>query len=173
MHTTDIVILNKFFWNYFLKCSFIYPFKVFDLVNNENVEETNKLIEAYKKDNNEEIKRNRIKKTQEMEYLEALIREEKSLHARVKKEEDEEKEMLRSQKKDKERLIDELTSSEGGASAIVQQHMANTVTSLQARELGDGMQVRKTFGAIVSKWKFIERNEIFRIQGVVGYTKFL
>lgn len=123
------------------KFSDIFSFQVFDLVNNENVEETKRLIETYKKDNNEDIKRNRIKKSQEMEYLDELIREEQSLHDRVRKEEDEEKELLRSQKQDKERMIDELMISEGSASAIVKQHVANTVTSLQARELGDTVQV--------------------------------
>ncbi|ODM98996.1 CDK-activating kinase assembly factor MAT1 [Orchesella cincta] len=98
---------------------------IFNLANNIDIIETNKLIEQYKKENKEQITKSRTRKPTQILLLEAIIEEEnrrselrhmESLHSAKE-------EKIRKQK-NHEALIDDLMFLESDAKAIVESHKA-------------------------------------------------
>ena len=96
---------------------------IYNLANNINIIETIKTIQTYKDANKEQILKNRIKPTKESLELEDLLLEERSLRAKVSKEqqilEDAEK---AARIRNKEKLIDDLMFGDEDAEKILEQH---------------------------------------------------
>ena len=96
---------------------------IYNLANNIDIIETNKTIQTYKDANKEQILKNRIKPTKESLELEDLLLEERSLRAKVSKEqqilEDAEK---AARIRNKEKLIDDLMFGDEDAEKILEQH---------------------------------------------------
>lgn len=94
---------------------------IYNLVHNQDIIETNKKIEQYKKENKDYIMRNKVKIGREEYELEEMLEEEKMMEDARKKallveEREEKKKKIRA----KEALIDELMFSTGDASKIVE-----------------------------------------------------
>ncbi|KAH3853824.1 CDK-activating kinase assembly factor MAT1-like [Dreissena polymorpha] len=102
---------------------------VYNLTNNQDVENTKRLIEQYKRENKETFQKNRSKLSKDEEYLAMLIEEEER-EAQLRREQDRVRDMneKNSRKKHKEELIDELMFSERPASAILALHNAANTT---------------------------------------------
>lgn len=100
---------------------------IFNLCNNIEILETNKKIEAYKKENRDVILKNKQRLGKEELELEIMLEQEKEL-AEMRKKEIENLEELSKKKKtiEKEKLIDELMFSSENAQAILQTY-ANKV----------------------------------------------
>lgn len=93
---------------------------VFNLSNNIEIIETNKKIEQYKKDNKEQIMKNKTKLGRnENELLELMEYEKQQIEERKLELIREEMELKKKKLRDKEALIDELMFSEGNAKNIV------------------------------------------------------
>ncbi|XP_069116825.1 CDK-activating kinase assembly factor MAT1-like [Argopecten irradians] len=99
---------------------------VFNLSNNEDVESTKKMIEQYRRDNKEQILKNKTKLGRDEEYLEMLIEQEKQSEEVRKHLYEEEAKMDKKnlKRKNKEALIDELEFSDLPASSIIATHKA-------------------------------------------------
>ncbi|KAK3773599.1 hypothetical protein RRG08_022308 [Elysia crispata] len=93
---------------------------VYNLSNHINIDETKRMIEQYKKDNREQIKKNQSKLSKDEEMLESLIEQEQQetlmRKAMIKQDEQREKAAKRKHKDD---LIDDLMFSELSAQAII------------------------------------------------------
>lgn len=98
---------------------------IFNLANNVDVKETKEMIERYKRDNKESIKRNKFKKSKDEEIIDALISEEvdrnKKMTEASNAERLAEKRRLQS---DHEALIEELINSNATADEIIESHLA-------------------------------------------------
>lgn len=98
---------------------------IYNLVNNIDVVETNKKIEQYKKDNKEQITKNKSKLSRSEYELEEMIELEKQKEEERRLEiAKEEMEAKKKKVREKEALIDELTFSEGDAKNIVETHVS-------------------------------------------------
>ncbi|XP_046568322.1 CDK-activating kinase assembly factor MAT1-like isoform X1 [Haliotis rubra] len=96
---------------------------VFNLTNGIDVESTRKMIEQYRKDNKDQIKKNLSKMSKDQEYLDQLIEQEK--HDTAVRKQMIEEEAARDKafkKKNKAALIDELMFSDLSATDIVATH---------------------------------------------------
>ncbi|XP_067681937.1 CDK-activating kinase assembly factor MAT1-like [Haliotis asinina] len=96
---------------------------VFNLTNGIDVESTRKMIEQYRKDNKDQIKKNLSKMSKDQEYLDQLIEQEK--HDTAVRKQMMEEEAARDKafkKKNKAALIDELMFSDMSATDIVATH---------------------------------------------------
>lgn len=109
---------------------------IYNLVHNQDIIETNKKIEQFKKDNKDFIMKNKVKISREEFELEEMLEEEKIMEeARKRALIEEEREQKKKKIKAKEALIDELMFSTGDASKIVEtfaetQNIAKTVTKV-------------------------------------------
>ncbi|XP_033736256.1 CDK-activating kinase assembly factor MAT1-like [Pecten maximus] len=99
---------------------------VFNLSNNEEVENTKKMIEQYRRENKDQILKNKTKLGRDEEYLEMLIEQEKQSEEVRKHLFEEEAKMDKKilKKKNKEALLDELEFSDLPASRIMATHKA-------------------------------------------------
>ncbi|XP_054278148.1 CDK-activating kinase assembly factor MAT1-like isoform X2 [Macrosteles quadrilineatus] len=105
---------------------------IYNLVNNQNVQEMNRKIDQYKKDNRDIILKNKIKIGKEELELEELLEEEKHVDELRKRELIKEEQELKKKKiKEKEALIDELMFSNADAKHILSTFAQN---SLAAKE---------------------------------------
>nr|CAG4645754.1 EOG090X0BPM [Lynceus sp. MCZ IZ 141354] len=96
---------------------------IFNLVNNLDVVNTNKKIEAYKRDNKDVIQRNRNKQSQDEIELENILEmEEMEKQEKSKQHISEEQEERKKKLKAKEALIDELMFSDVDAKSILASH---------------------------------------------------
>ena len=96
---------------------------IFNLANGIDVLATNKLIEAYKRDNRESIVRNRARGRTEEDELDEILQLESELHEeRTRDEQLRLQAEKRHKAQQKEALIDELMTSYGDAKKIVAQH---------------------------------------------------
>lgn len=96
---------------------------VYNLSNDIDVEATKKKIENYRKDNKDQIIKNRSKVSQDEEYLTRLL-EEETLNAEQRLQEtlEEERKEKNLKKKNKELLLDELMCSDLPAHIILASH---------------------------------------------------
>lgn len=93
---------------------------IFNLANDIDVISTNKRIEQYKKDNREQIMKNKSKVGREEYELEEMLELEKQQEEERKQQlEQIDKENKKKKLREKEALIDELMVSHGDASSIV------------------------------------------------------
>ncbi|XP_021378012.1 CDK-activating kinase assembly factor MAT1-like [Mizuhopecten yessoensis] len=100
---------------------------VFNLTNNDDVENTKKMIDEYRRDNKDQIMKNKSKLGREEEYLELLIEQEKQT-SEVRKhlyEEEAKMDKKNLKKKNTEALLDELEFSDLPASHIMATHKAD------------------------------------------------
>ena len=96
---------------------------IYNLSNNIDIIETNKTIQTYKEVNKEQILKNRIKPTKESLELEDMLLEERSLRAKVSKEQQILEEAEKAAKiRNKEKLIDDLMFGDEDAEKILEQH---------------------------------------------------
>ena len=96
---------------------------IYNLSNNIDIIETNKTIQTYKEANKEQILKNRIKPTKESLELEDMLLEERSLRAKVSKEQQILEEAEKAAKiRNKEKLIDDLMFGDEDAEKILEQH---------------------------------------------------
>jgi len=97
---------------------------IFNLTNGVNTESTKRQIDDYRKKFKDQIAKNKLSKGKNEQYLDEIIQQEKAtstwLHNQAKQEAEDKK---KSERVEKEKLIEELTwSAEGEAEAIVQMH---------------------------------------------------
>lgn len=114
---------------------------IFNLTNGIDVENTKKLVEQNKKDNQELIKKNRMKLSHDEELIESLIEEEKQnqSHYRLRAQQEEDWER-RQKRKQKEALIDDLMFLDMPADRIVQSHRQEVTSMVDGRKChSDGM----------------------------------
>lgn len=109
---------------------------IFNLCNNIDILETNKRIEQYKKDNRDQIIKNRQKISKEEWEIEVLLEQEKETTETRKKE----IEVLEVQAKkkrtlEKEKLIDELMFSSENAQSILQHYAEKIEEDKKEQEL--------------------------------------
>ncbi|BFZ07841.1 hypothetical protein BsWGS_10880 [Bradybaena similaris] len=96
---------------------------VFNLCNNLDVDNTKKMIEQYKKENKDQIRKNLSKLSKEEEYLDSLIEQEQyEASMRKKMITEDEKREREAKKKHKQALIDDLMFSDKSANEIVNSH---------------------------------------------------
>jgi len=96
---------------------------VFNIANNIDEEGTKKMIDQYKKDNKEVIRKNHTKKSKDDTLLESLIEEEQhqtSLRRMMHQEEEKREKM--NKKKNQQALIDDLMFSDRAAKDIISSH---------------------------------------------------
>ncbi|PVD26658.1 hypothetical protein C0Q70_14336 [Pomacea canaliculata] len=106
---------------------------VFNLTNGVDVESTRKLIEQYKKENKDYIKKNQSKLSRDEEYLEQLIEQEKHETAiRRQLAAEEEQGEKNTKRRNKDALIDDLMFSDLTAQAILDRH--KKVSSVKEEE---------------------------------------
>ncbi|KAL8617325.1 hypothetical protein ACOMHN_065570 [Nucella lapillus] len=105
---------------------------VFNLASGVDVESTRKMIDQYRKENKETIKKNQSKLSRDDEYLMQMIDQQKmmadSRRQQVTEDENREKALKR---KHKEALIDDLMFSDKAAMDIVATHKQTTVTPVE------------------------------------------
>lgn len=108
---------------------------IYNLVHNQDIVETNKKIDQYKKENKEIIMKNKVKIGRDEFELEELIEEEKVMQeARKRAFVEEEREEKQKRIRAKEALIDELMFSTGDASKIVESFAeSNQVAKTEAK----------------------------------------
>ncbi|KAB5582196.1 hypothetical protein PHYPO_G00184370 [Pangasianodon hypophthalmus] len=95
---------------------------VFNLTNNVDVENTRQMMEQYQRDNKDVIQRNKAKLTREQEELEELLlMEQQDLELKRLENLQEEQRHLHTKRKNKQALLDEL-SSHLPASLLLAQH---------------------------------------------------
>ena len=113
---------------------------IFNLANSIDVDETKRRIEQYKRDNKDQITRNRVRPSQEDLELEEILIHEKELHELRNQEsiKEEKKEKLRKMR-EKEALIDDLMFSEGDAKQILAMHSIKPA----AKEVQQRTETRK------------------------------
>ncbi|KAK2192434.1 hypothetical protein NP493_31g02026 [Ridgeia piscesae] len=113
---------------------------IFNLTNGIDVEHTKKLVEQNKKDNQELIKKNRMKLSHDEELIEALLEEEKQNQSQNRLQAQREEEWERRQKrKQKEALIDDLMFLDMPADRIVQSHRQEVTSMGGRKDHPDGM----------------------------------
>ncbi|XP_014776810.1 CDK-activating kinase assembly factor MAT1 isoform X1 [Octopus bimaculoides] len=96
---------------------------IYNLSNNIDVESTKRRIENYRKDNKEQIMKNRSKVSQDEEYLDMLLDEEiQNTEKRLKETFENEQKEKQLKRKNKELLLDELMSSDLPAQYIMASH---------------------------------------------------
>ena len=102
---------------------------IFNLVNNIEVEQTKRKIQAYKEANKEFISQNRNKASTEILELEDILAEEKRQDAKRKQEDALfEAETKSAKVRDKEKLIDDLMFSDKDSKDIIEEHNKNAAT---------------------------------------------
>lgn len=100
---------------------------IFNLANGVETESTRKMIEQYKKENKDLIKKNQSKMTRDEEYLEHLIEQEQheaAMRRQLVTEEEQREKTLKRRNKDA--LIDELMFSDMPAHKILATHKQTT-----------------------------------------------
>ncbi|KAI0233800.1 CDK-activating kinase assembly factor MAT1 [Lamellibrachia satsuma] len=114
---------------------------IFNLTNGTDVEKTKKLVEQNKRENQELIKKNRMKLSHDEELIEALIEQERQSQSQHRLQAQQEEEWERKQKrKQKEALIDDLMFLDMPANRIVQTHRQEAISLAGSRkDLPDGM----------------------------------
>ncbi|KAH9524439.1 CDK-activating kinase assembly factor MAT1 [Bulinus truncatus] len=127
---------------------------VFNLTNHQDVEATKKMIDQYKKENKEQIRKNLSKQSKDDEYLEALIEQEQH-EATIRKMilVEEEKKEKAAKRKSKEALIDALMYQDRPALDIISSHKQLT----QFEEVQAEKTAATTFSTGI---KIGHRNEI-------------
>ncbi|GAB1608418.1 CDK-activating kinase assembly factor MAT1-like [Argonauta hians] len=96
---------------------------IYNLSNNIDIESTKRKIENYRKDNKEQIIKNRSKLSQDEEYLDMLLDEEiQNTEKRMKETLQNEQKEKNLKKKNKELLLDELMASDLPAQYIMATH---------------------------------------------------
>ncbi|XP_061599049.1 CDK-activating kinase assembly factor MAT1 [Cololabis saira] len=96
---------------------------VYNLTNNNDVENTKLRMEQYQRENRDVIQRNKAKLTREQEELEELLLlEQQSNDQRRLEVLQEEKKQLQAKKKNKQALLDELEQSQLPATILLAQH---------------------------------------------------
>ncbi|XP_046849188.1 CDK-activating kinase assembly factor MAT1-like [Xenia sp. Carnegie-2017] len=104
---------------------------VWNLANNIDVDETNRKIEQYKKENEILIKKNSVKHSRDEELLKSQIEaEDKESEQRRSQFENAMKDEKMSKKKEKEALIDDLISSTKSVDEIIASHKIEKKPSL-------------------------------------------
>lgn len=94
---------------------------IYNLCNNIDILETNKRIEQYKKDNREQIMRNKQRMGREELEIEMILEQEKEIvEIRENELKNVEHESKKKRKEDREKLIDELMFSSDSAKSILQ-----------------------------------------------------
>jgi len=96
---------------------------VFNLSNHLDVESTKKMIDQYKRDNKDQIRKNHSKLSKDEEFLDSLIEEEQH-NATVRKMmmQEEVKREKNTKKKNQQALIDDLMFSDKSAKDIINSH---------------------------------------------------
>ncbi|RUS76877.1 hypothetical protein EGW08_015368 [Elysia chlorotica] len=96
---------------------------VYNLSNHIDVDETKRMIEQYKKENRDQIKKNQSKMSRDEEMLESLIEQEQqeSYMRKTMLKQNEQREKA-AKRKHKDDLIDDLMFSELSAQAIISSH---------------------------------------------------
>lgn len=109
---------------------------IYNLCNNIEILETNKRIEAYKKENREVTMRNKQKISKEELELEIILEQEKEM-VEIRKNEIESLEVQSKKKKtlEKEKLIDELMFSSENAQSILQNYADKIEEEKKEQEL--------------------------------------
>lgn len=101
---------------------------VYNLSNDIDLEATKRMVDQYKKDNKDQIKKNRTKRSKDEEYLEILIQDEQHiLEMRRKELKNDETKQKKQTLRNKEALIEELMFSDMSASSIMARHKAEIV----------------------------------------------
>lgn len=96
---------------------------VYNLTNNLDVEGTKLMMEQYQRENQDVIKRNKVKMTREQEELEELLLlEQQGNEQRRLDNLQEEQRQLQSKRKNKQTLLDELERSRVPATILLAQH---------------------------------------------------
>lgn len=109
---------------------------IFNLCHNIDILETNKRIEQYKKDNRDQIMKNKQRMGKEEIELEILLEQEKEMAEMRKKELESIAEMTKKKKTvDKEKLIDELMFSSENAQSILQTYANKVEEQKKEQEL--------------------------------------
>lgn len=128
---------------------------IFNLSNNVNVVETNRLIAEYKEANKEFLSKHKHRSiiSQERLELEDIIAEERSVEAKRKLEDARIEAAVKISKvRDKEKLIDDLMFSEGDAKAIVEEHKVLRGTQVSnASELLAANRTALNIGGLVEE----------------------
>ncbi|KAK7103345.1 CDK-activating kinase assembly factor MAT1-like [Littorina saxatilis] len=141
---------------------------IFNLASGVEVESTRKMIEQYKKENKEFIKKNQSKLSRDEEYLEELIDMEKQEAASRKQttmeEETREKALKR---KHKDALIDELMFSDMPANAIMATHKQTSVVTKKEEETRPPPSAAPTFS---TGMRFTQQS-VFNTGGQVTESK--
>jgi len=102
---------------------------IYNLVNNIEVEQTKRKIQAYKDANKDYISQNKHKASTEILELENILMEEKRKEAKRKQEDALiEAETKSAKVRDKEKLIDDLMFSDKDSKDIIEEHTKNTST---------------------------------------------
>lgn len=109
---------------------------IFNLCNNIDILETNKRIEQYKKDNRDQIMKNKQRMGKEEMELEILLEQEKEIAEMRKKELESLEEQSKKKKTlEKEKLIDELMFSSENAQSILQTYANKVEEEKKEQEL--------------------------------------
>ncbi|XP_071504376.1 CDK-activating kinase assembly factor MAT1-like [Diadema antillarum] len=99
---------------------------IFNLTNGIDEEATRKRVESYRRENKEQITRNRQFRSNDMMYLDALLDEERQINEERQQEQQFlAKQALNQKKKNKEALLDELIYSDRPADQVIASHVAN------------------------------------------------
>lgn len=121
---------------------------IYNLVNELDVLETNKKIEAYKRDNKETIARNRGCLREEQEELQEILHVERQQEQERREQETcRQRDERNSREQRKQALIDELSTSHGNARAIIAQHSRSRPSLPAAPPAGAGPEGPSRFSS--------------------------
>lgn len=115
---------------------------IFNLANGIDMEATKKMVESYKRENKEDIQRNKYRQSKDMAFINRILKDEKN------EEEERRTELMFLEKKienekirNKESLLDELMASDAPADQVVASHQSHDISSMLGK-----VKVGSSFG---------------------------
>merc|ERR1711862_628076 len=139
---------------------------IFNLVNNIDKEETEKMIAKYAESNKAFIKKNKHKMSAEYLELEDILTEEKRMDAKRKQENAIfEEEGKKAKVRDKERLIDDLMFSDKNSKEIIDEHKKNAQFSSAADFMAAKKDNSKRAPVIIEAKPYIYEDITWHFEG--------